>query len=52
MAVCCGCDQLIVRGDPREYLEGDPIHVTCNIEGALNACPHPCNLIHAGVCEF
>lgn len=42
---CAVCEYEIERGDPRAFVEGEPVHKQCHF-GAEEVCKH-CWLVHA-----
>ena len=54
MRDCGVCDLPISRGAARLFIGDEMIHSYCSTElrPGEKVCPHPCNLIHAGPCEF
>lgn len=52
MRLCDICDGPILQGEPREFVGDDIVHGQCSVSLTEKPCPHPCNLIHSGSCNF
>lgn len=55
MRQCYGCDEPVLRGDVRQFVDGEPVHDHCRVDVRVESvCRNQgcfeANLVHAGAC--